>query len=57
MARSTRRARSSNFTCREIAGKDMLVLEHAGFPEGQGEHLQAGWQANYWEPLAKYLAL
>jgi activator of HSP90 ATPase len=33
-----------------------LVFDHAGFPKGQGEHLAAGWQGNYWEPLAKYLA-
>ncbi len=23
---------------------------------GQGEHLAAGWKANYWEPLEKFLA-
>jgi activator of HSP90 ATPase len=33
-----------------------LVFDHAGFPSGQGEHLAAGWQANYWDPLAKLLA-
>lgn len=32
-----------------------LVLDHAGFPDGQEEHLAAGWGANYWEPLTKYL--
>jgi len=32
-----------------------LVLDHAGFPSGQGQHLAEGWKANYWEPLAKYL--
>jgi len=32
-----------------------LVFDHAGFPEGQGEHLESGWHANYWEPLRKHL--
>ncbi len=32
-----------------------LVLDHSGFPDGQQEHLAAGWGANYWEPLTKYL--
>jgi len=33
-----------------------IVLDHTGFPEGQSEHLAAGWTANYWEPLKKHLA-
>jgi activator of HSP90 ATPase len=33
-----------------------LVLDHTGFPKGEGEHLAAGWKANYWEPLGKFLA-
>lgn len=33
-----------------------LVFDHAGFPQGEAEHLDAGWKANYWEPLAKSLA-
>jgi activator of HSP90 ATPase len=32
-----------------------IVLDHRGFPDGQGQHLAAGWKANYWEPLEKYL--
>jgi activator of HSP90 ATPase len=34
-----------------------IVFDHTGFPKGQGEHLAAGWKANYWDPLEKYLAL
>lgn len=37
-------------------GATTVVLDHTGFPSGQGEHLAAGWHANYWEPLKKYLA-
>jgi activator of HSP90 ATPase len=33
-----------------------LTFDHTGFPNGQGEHLAAGWKGNYWEPLAKVLA-
>gem|GEM_PF-450086 len=33
-----------------------LEFEHTGFPQGDAEHLLAGWKGNYWEPLAKYLA-
>lgn len=32
-----------------------LVMDHRGFPDGQREHLAAGWKEHYWEPLAKYL--
>jgi uncharacterized protein YndB with AHSA1/START domain len=35
----------------------LLIFEHTGFPEGQGEHLEAGWHANYWEPLKNYLQI
>ena len=30
-----------------------VVLDHAGFPDGTGVHLDAGWHPNYWEPLAR----
>ncbi len=43
----------------ELAEQDSstkLVFDHTGFPQGMGQHLAAGWKANYWEPLAKYLA-
>ena len=32
-----------------------LVFDHSGFPADQREHLENGWQANYWEPLRAYL--
>jgi uncharacterized protein YndB with AHSA1/START domain len=32
-----------------------LVLDHRGFPDGDGKSLLDGWNKNYWEPLAKYL--
>jgi activator of HSP90 ATPase len=33
-----------------------IVLDHAGFPEGDFDHLAWGWHAHYWEPLKKFLA-
>lgn len=32
-----------------------LVFDHAGFPPGTAEHLAAGWHANYWDPLRRFL--
>lgn len=43
----------------ELAGEDgqtKVVLDHAGFPDGTGEHLDAGWHPNYWEPLTRRFA-
>ena len=37
-------------------GQTRLVLDHSGFPEDQREHLESGWKAKYFEPLANYLA-
>jgi activator of HSP90 ATPase len=37
-------------------GGTRLILDHAGFPEGQAEHLGPGWHERYWIPLRKYLA-
>ena len=33
-----------------------LVLDHKAFPEGDAKSLLEGWNKNYWEPLAKFLA-
>ena len=32
-----------------------LVFDHTGFPAEDAAHLAAGWQGNYWTPLAKTL--
>jgi activator of HSP90 ATPase len=34
----------------------MLVLDHTGFPEGDFDHLNSGWQSHYIEPLKRFLA-
>jgi activator of HSP90 ATPase len=33
-----------------------VVFDHTGYPDGERDHLAAGWDANYWEPLARHLA-
>jgi activator of HSP90 ATPase len=33
-----------------------VKLEHAGYPDGAGEHLEGGWHKMYWEPLKAYLS-
>lgn len=40
----------------QVAGANTkIVFDHAGFPQGSGEHLASGWKVHYWEPLQKYL--
>ncbi len=31
-------------------------FDHTGFPKGHAETLASGWNAHYWEPLAKFFA-
>ncbi len=45
----------AKFQLMEQGSGTKLVFDHGGFPKGQGEHLAAGWKANYWEPLEKFL--
>ena len=44
------------FTLTREGSGTRLALDHSGYPEDQHDHLSAGWPANYFEPLAKYLA-
>jgi activator of HSP90 ATPase len=37
-------------------GDTKLVFDQAGVPDEHHEHIDSGWKAMYWEPLAKYLA-
>ncbi len=46
----------AHFELAEQGGSTALLFDHAGFPPGKADHLAAGWHANYWEPLKKYLA-
>jgi len=44
------------FELRPEGNATRVLMDHAGFPVDQGEHLDKGWYANYWEPLRKLLA-
>ena len=33
----------------------ILKFEHVGFPAGEKEHLESGWQKMYWQPLQSFL--
>jgi activator of HSP90 ATPase len=45
----------AKFQLTEQGSGTKIVFDHTGFPKGDGEHLAAGWKANYWEPLEKFL--
>src|SRR5262249_34244132 len=45
-----------SFELKAQGSETRLIFDHTGFPTGAGQHLAEGWRANYWEPLAKYLA-
>jgi len=45
----------ARFELADRAGKTALIFDHAGFPNGLGDHLAQGWHMNYWEPIKKYL--
>ncbi|MDN3018262.1 SRPBCC family protein [Paenibacillus sp. BSR1-1] len=45
----------AKFELTEQGAKTKLVFDHVGFPEAEGDHLAAGWGANYWSPIEKYL--
>jgi uncharacterized protein YndB with AHSA1/START domain len=43
------------FELMESGSETKLILDHRGFPDGDGKTLLDGWSKNYWVPLAKYL--
>jgi len=46
----------ARFVLQEQGTGTKLIFDHTGFPAGTGDHLNAGWKVNYWEPLEKFLA-
>jgi activator of HSP90 ATPase len=46
----------ARFELKDRGEGSMILFDHGGFPNGEAEHLAAGWQANYWTPLAKLFA-
>jgi len=43
----------ARFELRAEGAGTKLVFDHDGFPEEMKEHLAQGWQANYWDKIAK----
>jgi activator of HSP90 ATPase len=41
------------FELRPDGAGTKLSFDHEGFPEGQADHLSKGWNAMYWENIAK----
>jgi activator of HSP90 ATPase len=44
------------FELTEQRARTKVTFDHTGFPRGEAEHLAAGWQAHYWDPLDKLLS-
>jgi activator of HSP90 ATPase len=45
-----------NFQLGEKEGQCVLNFTHSSFPDGQEQHLAAGWHENYWSPLKQILS-
>ncbi len=46
----------AKFELKQEGNETLLIFDHTGFPEGQGDHLRTGWQENYWKPLTTFLS-
>jgi activator of HSP90 ATPase len=46
----------AKFELREEGAGTRVLFDQTGFPPEQQEHLEGGWQTNYWEPLKRHLA-
>jgi activator of HSP90 ATPase len=46
----------AKFVLEDQGQRAKLVFDHTGFPQTMAQHLADGWQANYWEPMAKLFA-
>jgi activator of HSP90 ATPase len=45
----------ARFVLQSRGAATRLVFDHTGFPAADAAHLAAGWQGNYWTPLARVL--
>ncbi|HEY1499968.1 MAG TPA: SRPBCC family protein [Acidobacteriaceae bacterium] len=43
------------FEFRSSGSGTVVVFDHTAFPAGDYDHLTAGWNAHYWEPMKKFL--
>jgi activator of HSP90 ATPase len=45
-----------SFDISQSGDATILHMRHAGFPDGEAEHLDGGWKKMYWDQLQAYLA-
>jgi activator of HSP90 ATPase len=45
-----------HFELKDSAAGTALTFDHTGFPPGEYDSLDVGWQSHYWEPLKKFFA-
>jgi activator of HSP90 ATPase len=46
----------ARFELLEKGAGTRVILDHTGFPPELAEHLESGWNENYWTALQKYLS-
>jgi activator of HSP90 ATPase len=46
----------AHFEFKPRAAETTLVFDHTGFPVGEYNRLDWGWQNHYWDPLKKFLS-
>jgi activator of HSP90 ATPase len=44
-----------HFEFKPRAAGATLIFDHTGFPAGEYDALDSGWQSHYWDPLKKFL--
>jgi activator of HSP90 ATPase len=45
-----------HFEFKSRAAETTMLFDHTGFPAGEYDHLDGGWQNHYWDNLKKYLS-
>ncbi len=45
-----------HFELKPRGAETALIFDHTGFPAGEYDSLDTGWQGHYWEPIRKYFA-
>jgi activator of HSP90 ATPase len=43
------------FELKPRGAETTMVLDHTGFPEGEYDNLNTGWNPRYWAPMKKFL--
>jgi activator of HSP90 ATPase len=46
----------ARFALQPQGATTLITFDHRGFPEGEYDHLEWGWNNHYWEPLKKFVS-